>query len=103
MIIRSKGYNITLDDEQFAGLNAFLRKNAERRLFILCDDNTQRHCLPLLLASCRQLKTAEVVVVTSGEKNKTPETAIAVWQTLLQKRADRDALLLNLGGGMICD
>ena len=41
--------------------------------------------------------------IESGESNKVLEVASNIWQTLLESNADKNALLINLGGGMISD
>ena len=39
----------------------------------------------------------------SGEVNKTIHTCVDVWNTLSEKGADRNSLLINLGGGVVTD
>jgi 3-dehydroquinate synthase len=45
----------------------------------------------------------DVLEVPSGEESKSIEVVVQLWASLLEYGADRDALLINLGGGMICD
>ncbi len=44
-----------------------------------------------------------VYVMKAGEENKTPGSALAICRWLLEKGAGRDAFLLGVGGGMVCD
>jgi 3-dehydroquinate synthase len=70
-------------------------------VFVLCDDNTIRHCLPLInevLPSGHK-----IIIIPSGEKNKNLDTCSLIWQELTDAAADRRSLLINLGGGVICD
>lgn len=73
------------------------------RYTILLDENTFQHCLPTLVSRVEPLQEAEFIEVPAGEECKTLEVAAQVWQTLLDNGADRDAVLLCLGGGSVCD
>ena len=65
---------------------------------ILVDENTQKHCLPLL-----NLKNTEVVEIQSGEIHKTLQTCEALWKALTDLKFSRKSMVLNLGGGVIGD
>lgn len=66
--------------------------------FILCDTNTRLHAEPLA-----KLIGAKLLVVPAGENHKNLQQAEKIWQQLLEARADRRAVILNLGGGMVTD
>lgn len=70
------------------------------KVFVLVDENTSRHCLPMVL---NQMKDAIVLTIPSGEDKKNITTSIELWEQLIADQADRNALLLNLGGGVIGD
>ena len=70
---------------------------------ILVDENTFNHCLPRLIGNVEALQEAEFVEVPAGEECKSLEVAAQVWQTLLEGGADRDTVLVCLGGGAVCD
>lgn len=70
------------------------------KLFVLVDDETEKHCYPVLKP---YLKTHQLISVKNGELNKTLETCNFIWQELTKHEADRNALLINLGGGVITD
>ncbi len=78
-----------------------LRKAAAGRCFVLTDTNTSRVCMPLLQPFL-PAGTLEICI-PSGEHHKNMEQVQQVWTRLLEAGAGRDALLLNLGGGMITD
>lgn len=68
------------------------------RVFILCDKNTERHCLPLLAQD-----EATLICIDSSDEAKNIDTLTQVWHTLQEGGATRHSLLLNLGGGMVTD
>jgi 3-dehydroquinate synthase len=84
-------------------LPPFLEKKKYSQPFILTDENTGRFCLPFLLEEVPALNEAHVITVYAGEKNKTLAAAEYVWKQLTEKNADRKAVLLNLGGGLVGD
>ncbi|HTL80218.1 MAG TPA: 3-dehydroquinate synthase [Bacteroidia bacterium] len=101
--IVTSGYSIQIGNSALDQLNAFLKKNKFSSLFILVDENSLRHCLPTLIANVKKLSEAEVIEVESGEKNKTLEVCTNIWRALGELGADRNSLLVNLGGGVITD
>ena len=46
---------------------------------------------------------AELIEIESGEQNKTLSICHDVWKTISESNADRNAFVVNLGGGVICD
>ena len=44
----------------------------------------------------------DILEVPSGEESKSIEVVVQLWASLLEYGADRQALLINLGG-MVCD
>ncbi len=46
---------------------------------------------------------APVYVLTPGEQRKTTASAVKICQWLIEKGAGRDAFLVGIGGGMVCD
>ena len=73
------------------------------RFFILVDENTYNHCLPHLISKVDRLQQAEFMEVPVGEECKDIAIATQLWQTLLESNADRNSVLVNLGGGCISD
>ena len=43
------------------------------------------------------------IVLKPGEPYKTLQTAQSIWKTLMKHQADRQAVMVNLGGGVITD
>lgn len=76
---------------------------ADAKLFILCDENTLEHCLPLLSGKVERMRDAEVIEVPSGEESKSVELCTRLWSALGELGADRGSVLINLGGGVVTD
>lgn len=90
----------------YLGYEAFeslLKTSNYSSIFILVDENTREHCLPIFLASIGGGSNFEIVEIESGEINKSITSCIKVWEALSAKGADRQSLLINLGGGVITD
>ncbi len=84
-------------------INILLSDNKYFKIFIIVDENTDKYCLPLLLDKIDKLKTASIIETESGEKNKNIHTCEKIWKNLSEQEAGRDSLIINLGGGVICD
>lgn len=72
-------------------------------VFIIVDENTEIHCLPVFNQKFNSFQNWKVLKVPSGEKYKNIESCIQLWQQLSENGADRNSLIINLGGGMITD
>ena len=72
------------------------------RVFVLVDTNTSRYCLPQIADVCTAL-SATVMTIPAGEASKTLQTVTEIWQQLVERGATRHSLLVNLGGGVVCD
>ncbi|WP_094745908.1 3-dehydroquinate synthase [Vaginella massiliensis] len=83
-------------------LHDFLNRRDYSKIFVLVDENTSQHCLPLLLEHLPDFSLQRIEIL-AGEEFKTIETVCRVWDFLSKSKADRNALLINLGGGMVTD
>ena len=79
-----------------------MRKNFSS-YFILVDENTEKHCLPFLLDILGEKINKYIIYIKSGEIHKNIDTCSFIWQKMLEQNADRNALFINLGGGVIGD
>ncbi|MBP5515866.1 MAG: 3-dehydroquinate synthase [Bacteroidales bacterium] len=88
-----------------AKLNRMLRQEnyADAKFFIIVDENTFTHCLPVLVGSVSALEQAEFFEVPVGEEAKSLEVAAQLWGALLESGADRNSVIVNLGGGCVSD
>ncbi len=104
-IVLSHNHKVYIGNESIAIIDEFIGQPQynDSKIFILVDENTHQHCLSLLLLNVKRLGRAEIIEIESGEQNKTIEICIQVWETLSELKADRKALFINLGGGVIGD
>lgn len=95
--------SISLLDEDFSQLSAWINDKNPSKIFILVDENTHEFCLPTLLGNLAVDIPFEIIEVEAGEEQKNIQTAVHLWDILTDFRADRHSLLLTLGGGVLCD
>ena len=72
------------------------------QVFILTDENVAPFWLPEV-AHWLRCDAAVDIVIKPGEQHKNLQTVQRIWKTLMKHHADRNALLVNLGGGTITD
>ncbi|WP_042722939.1 3-dehydroquinate synthase [Flavobacterium sp. B17] len=94
---------ITVLNDDFSQLNDFLHSKSFSKIFILVDENTHEYCLPVLLGNLETDLVFEILEIEPGEEMKNIQTANQLWEILTEMQADRKALLINLGGGVITD
>lgn len=72
-------------------------------IFILVDENTDKFCLPVLLKKIGRVFPENVIRIPAGEPFKNFPSCDFIWEKLLDLKADRKSLLINLGGGVVSD
>ena len=82
-------------------LHRWIDEMAPTAIFVLTDAHTREHCLPLFKEKFNPY--FKTITIPAGEQHKTLNTAGEIWQFLIDCHADRHALLINLGGGVITD
>src|SRR5581483_9153464 len=102
-VIDAGTYNIFTGTGSLGSLNTFLKREQALLAFILCDTNSSKHCLPSLLKECQSLRSADVIRLPAGERHKSLTSCEKIWARMLKRAAGKDALLINLGGGVISD
>jgi 3-dehydroquinate synthase len=80
----------------------FLKDKSYTQLFVLVDENTAKYCLSKLTEVLSRYES-HIIKISSGEDSKNLETCQEIFSQLLDANADRHALLINLGGGVIGD
>lgn len=104
MQISSSGYTIYHSNAVFAQLQAFIdERYPTHNIVVLVDDNTFEFCLPVIAGYADSVANAEVIEIPSGEVNKTLVNISHIWDSLTGLGADRNTLLINLGGGLVSD
>ena len=75
--------------------------NEASKIFILTDENVAPFWLPETEygLGCKAID----IVLKSGEQHKNLQSVQRIWKTLMKYHADRNALIINLGGGVITD
>lgn len=87
--------------EQASAQLSMLTNNYDK-FFVLTDENIYR-VYSSLIASLLPEKEVTKIVIPAGEESKSIENVVFIWNKLLEAKAGRDALLINLGGGTITD
>lgn len=72
------------------------------QIFILTDENVAPFWLPQV-AHLLHCESVVDIIIKPGEQHKNLQTVQRIWKTLMKHHADRNALLINLGGGVITD
>lgn len=86
----------------FEHLNTFLADRKDSGLVIIVDENTKRDCLPILQKHLSR-KDFKLICIPAGELHKNIQTCQTIWQEMMDSGINRNALCLNLGGGVIGD
>lgn len=84
-------------------LNQHIAADKPTKVFILTDEHTKVHCLPYFLQQLEKTNDPIVLTIKAGEAHKTIATCLDMWNQLSNLGADRNSLLINLGGGVVTD
>jgi len=103
MQIQAADYIIGFGVDYYSTLSQLINDKKYSKIVLLVDENTAKHCLNYVLQWLAVDVTFEIIEIEQGEENKTVETCTAVWESLVELNIDRKALLINVGGGMVCD
>ena len=87
----------------FSDFQQFLKEYQANDIFLLCDENTEKLCLPKILKYVPYLSDCQRITIKSGEEYKNLETVAYIWRFLTENGAKRASLLVNIGGGAVCD
>ncbi len=96
--INAGSYEIHSVQELIPALKRFLEAKEYSQVFVLADDHTAEVCVPLIGPDY-----PDPIVIPHGEKHKTIASCEVIWKHLTDAGADRKAVLLNVGGGLIGD
>lgn len=88
-----------------ASLNRLLKTESfkDSEFFLLVDENTYANCMPHFISYVDILDNVRFFEVPVGEEAKSLEVASQLWSELLESGADRNSVIINLGGGAVCD
>ncbi|PAW94392.1 3-dehydroquinate synthase [Mucilaginibacter sp. MD40] len=100
--IQSDSYPIFFENTVQELVN-FVERGNYSRLFILTDENTGEYCLPAIQTALAHLDKTDIIEVNAGEESKNIDFCAGIWKMLIDFGADRKALMINVGGGVITD
>ena len=95
--VKANDYSIFIGKESLHEYNF----STYNQLAILVDENTKKDCLPIFLKATNI--NAILIEIPPGEEYKNLEKCQFIWNALSSHNFDRNSLLINLGGGVICD
>ena len=94
---------IFYSEEFFNHFSTFLNKKKYSLLVFITDTNTHHHCLPFILGDLETEIPMEIIEITPGEENKNLDSCYQIWGALTEFNADRNTLIINVGGGIVTD
>lgn len=100
----NKNFNqndITHTEDINSQIKFYLEKHSLKQVYIITDEICVNLCYPIIKNILPE--NTPVFILKSGEKYKTLETASQIWSFLLEKQADRNSLIINIGGGIVTD
>jgi len=92
--------NVIVTNDVGAEIKSVLAGEAYQKIAVIVDENTEEHCLPLIIDS---IGAHWLLKINSGEINKTINTCEQLWGALTEASFGRKDLVINLGGGVIGD
>ena len=101
-IIKNKG-SVYFSSSKWDILNTKINDLKPSTIFILVDANTLKYCLAFMLNKLEIKDNYKVLEIQVGEVNKNIKTCEYLWNQLSKNSADRQSLIINLGGGVITD
>ena len=101
-IIKNKGA-VYCSSNNWVSLNNKIKEINPSNIFIIVDTNTEKDCLPLFFEKETFNESFEVLEIPAGEINKNINTCSLLWNKLSENGADRNSLIINLGGGVVTD
>ncbi len=72
------------------------------KVFLLVDENTNQYCLPVISGKGDVFFDTKIII-PSGEANKNLKTVEQIWKVMIEEKASRRSLIINLGGGVVTD
>jgi 3-dehydroquinate synthase len=89
----------------FDKMDAFIQEMQPEvsHIYILVDENTHTHCISPLVMNVSIIEQAELLEIDAGEEHKNLEIVNHLWLALAENNVDRNALIINLGGGVVSD
>lgn len=90
--------HIVVSDNGMEYLANFVNSREFEGVFVLADENTAQHCVPLLKGF-----EYEAITIDAGEENKNLSTCESIFDVLIERGANRKSIVINVGGGVVGD
>ncbi len=89
------------DADAYQKLNNYIDNQDISSIIVIDDEHTHDFCLPVFKDKINF--SFKVITIKAGDKHKNLETLQYIWNKLIEFNADRNSLIINLGGGVITD
>ena len=99
-------YSVNIGKDLFPYIDDMVDFSKFSALYIITDSNVVKyhHNEANTIFSSQTLdKYTHTFIMSAGEKNKNLSTVEKIYHDLAEKRVDRKALIINLGGGVVTD
>jgi len=100
-----RSYDIQFGSGNLAGLSSFLRERTDSNHALVITDTNVDALYADQLGD--QLTGAawqvDILIVDAGEQSKAADVAAQLWETMLAEGADRQSVVLAVGGGVVGD
>ncbi|MFT4697524.1 MAG: 3-dehydroquinate synthase [Flavobacteriaceae bacterium] len=94
---------IYCNNKAWEAFNEKLTSINPSKVFVIIDENTKQFCLPILNSKLNKNIRLKILEINAGEVHKNINTCVSLWNQLSDLGADRNSIILNLGGGVITD
>ncbi len=81
----------------------YLAAEPDAKCVVLCEEAAAKKIFPVLLRACPSLRRCKRYFLPASESRKHIETLLPLWKQWADDRLDRKTLVINLGGGVLCD
>ncbi|MEC9093530.1 MAG: 3-dehydroquinate synthase [Planctomycetota bacterium] len=99
----SAPYEIKIGIGNLSRLAVEVSRFSPTKVFVIYDSNVVAHLQKVTEAFADTDFSVETFEVAAGEASKCLQMATAIWEHLLENRADRKSLIVALGGGVVGD
>ena len=93
---------IIFSNDIIDNLNLLIAEIKPSKIFVLTDNFSRQHTLKYFSDNLI-FQSAIHITIESGENHKDINSLSEIWQALIDNKADRHAVLINIGGGVISD
>lgn len=94
---------VKFGNEALEEFKALVMNDKFSKVFFVVDENTHENCLIPLVRELPELPENEILEVEAGEGSKSTEVLVQLWHAMSELNADRNSLIVNVGGGMVSD